>query len=153
MDSSVPSLFPSFPLFSSPLFSSFFPPAPLSPPTPFLTTVLSWEENSSAPLHSVLSHSAGLLIFGVGWTPQLLCIIFLVGHLAAFLASTHYRPVVTTKNVSRHYSVCLRDRGVTIDYKALFSVPTDIFPLFAACVSFLIAVLCPSQLTGSLFLP
>lgn len=47
-------------------------------------------------------------------------------------------------------SVSLGDGGVTIDRTALFRVLADI-SLFAACVSFLIAVLRPCLLTGSLF--
>lgn len=75
---------------------------------PCLTRVFSG--SPSVPLHSVLPHSAGLLIFGSVNTLgcfrhsppplELPWVMFLVGCLASFLGFTHYRPVVTTKNIS-----------------------------------------------------
>lgn len=92
-------------MFFLPFSSTFFPPA-LFFPLPHYGVF--WESLST--LHSVLSHSAGLLIFGsvnilgcFGHSPpplELPWVMFLVGCLASFLGFTYYRPVVTTKNIS-----------------------------------------------------
>lgn len=91
---------------------SFLPSCSLSL---FLTTVSFWEESSSAPLHTGLSHSAGLLIFGLAWTPppppQLPCVIFLVGNQAPFLASSPIRQLSQLKMSADITGVSLGEQG------------------------------------------